>query len=449
MAKSRLGPYRVNTTVLGDCLGTLRNLPDGCVQMCVCSPPYWAKRDYSVTSQVWRGDADCDHMWGEESFTKSAPNRDVSGGFSGRDLGTRGRQGHAASVGMDASRGSFCLRCGAWRGDLGLEPTPELYVTHLVEIFREVRRVLRDDGTLWLNLGDSYAGSGGPGSQYDKKGLGKGRFKKFRTPSRVVANLKPKDLVGIPWMVAFALRGDGWWLRSDVIWFKPNGKPESVGDRPTCVHEYLFLLSKSRRYFYDQDAIREPNRSKYPRSKMTWEKRKTLGLYDNVEERAKATLGSSRSQHTVRHSGGLGSNPKCRNKRSVWAIKTKPFKGAHFATYPEELPALCIKAGTSERGCCSECGAPWERDPLTEWSPTCACNAAYPGVALPPDDPGYVPYEPVPCVVLDPFMGVGTTAVAAKNLGRFWIGMEMNAEYIKMADKRIARADGVQLELGV
>lgn len=435
----------MNTIVQGDCLSTLRSLPDGCVQMCVCSPPYWAKRDYSVSSQVWGGNADCDHEWGGETFSKSAANRDVSGGFSGKDLGTRGKQGHAASVGMNASRGRFCLRCGAWCGDLGLEPTPELYVEHLVEIFREVRRVLRDDGTLWLNLGDSYAGSGGPGSQYDRTSERKGEFKKFRNPNRKVANLKPKDLVGIPWMTAFALRGDGWWLRSDVIWFKPNGKPESMGDRPTCVHEYLFLLSKSRRYFYDQDAIREPNSDKYPRTKMTWDRRKALGLYDNAEERSKAALGSTQCVHHA--PGGLGSNPKGRNKRSVWVIKTKPFKGAHFATYPEELPKLCIKAGTSEKGCCSECGAPWERDSLTEWSPTCACNAACPGITLPPDDPSYVPYEPVPCVVLDPFMGAGTTGVAAKNLGRFWLGMEVNAGYIEIANRRLARADGVQLEL--
>ena len=232
-------------------------------------------------------------------------------------------------------------------GQLGLESTPDLYVASIVAVFREVWRVLRDDGTLWLNLGDSYSmstrGAGGDGKQYTNSGAVMGDRGWHIGPG-----LKPKDLVGIPWRAAFALQADGWYLRSDIIWSKPNPMPESVTDRPTKAHEYLFLLTKSRRYYYDADAIREPG----------------------AEE------------------GGT------HNKRSVWTIMPKPYKGAHFAVMPEKLVDPCILAGSK------------------------------------PGD-----------TVLDPFCGSGTVGAVCKRLGREFFGIDLNPAYCELAERRIADAD--------
>jgi len=476
MIGGRLGPYKEDTIVSGNCLSTMRQMPDGCVHMCVLSPPYWGLRDYNVMPQVWGGEAGCEHEWGDETLKKTGPTRDTGGGeYSGKDLGTRGKQGYSAAVALEISQGRSCRLCGAWRGNLGAEPTPQLYASHLVEILREVRRILRDDGTLWLNIGDSYV-SNSPGQIYNEKLGGKrghdprksGGIPYPANAQKGNFGLKAKDLVGIPWLVAFALRDDGWYLRRDIIWWKPNCKPESVTDRPTSAHEYLFLFSKEKRYYYDMDAIREPNCGKWPQSKMTREKRKALGMYDDAKTRIKATLGN---QMAYRSPGGMGSNPKGRNKRSVWRvdstlseflwfadqqgvdmsafaaaftgeetdqtniwpINTKPFAGAHFASYPEALVEPCIRAGTSERGCCPKCGAPWKRMAENGWAPTCTCDAG----------------EPIPCIVLDPFMGAGTTGVVAKRLERHYIGMDINQEYIRIANDRIAREDGIQLGFGI
>jgi DNA modification methylase len=254
-------------------------------------------------------------------------------------------------------------------------------VTKLVTIFREVRRVLKPDGTLWLNLGDSYArdarkGQHKPGDMgkqshvYDRGGGGASAMMDFEA-----CRLKPKDLIGIPWTVAFALRADGWYLRSDIIWSKPNVMPESVTDRPTKSHEYLFLLSKSERYFYDAAAIVEPFVGKN-------EHDRTGGSYAPPGQTA----------HSSRTNGSRGSHRLVgRNRRTVWTINTKPYKGAHFATFPAELPRICILAGT---------------------------------------EPGDV--------VLDPFAGSGTTCAVAKSLGRRFVGIELNADYVALAEKRIA-----------
>jgi site-specific DNA-cytosine methylase len=219
----------------------------------------------------------------------------------------------------------------------------------MVDVFREVRRVLRKDGTLWLNLGDSYAASGERSNNNGTGATTMGTLNKaagLRLP-RVSHGLKPKDLVGIPWRVAFALQADGWYLRSDIIWSKPNPMPESVTDRPTKAHEYVFLLTKSARYYYDADAVREPHESldhhlRYPNSRYA----ETGKWGDNGK------------------SGGVegGMNPAGRNLRSVWTIATAPYPGAHFATFPPKLVEPCVKAGTSERGVCGECGAPWVRE---------------------------------------------------------------------------------------
>src|ERR1041385_3605223 len=355
-----------NSVLCGDALSILKTLPDESVQCCVTSPPYWGLRDYQTKHQIWPNSLPlCEkHDWEVHIVP-------ATGGVGDYEEG-RVRHIQARKQAHRKKESDFCSRCGAWRGSFGLEPTPELYVKHAVEIFREVRRVLRKDGTLWLNIGDSYAS--GKGSCYNPGGgdtsLAKGRkaagahpLDRGNVSDLARSGLKPKDLVGIPWMLAFALRADGWYLRSDIVWEKPNPMPESVVDRPTRSHEYIFLLTKAPRYFYDQEAIREP------------------GSWNTNERVARARLGT-KSNPTDKRSGirprklaepgnGVKNNtffdqamlvmPGTRNKRSVWTITTQAYPEAHFATFPEELPRLCIAAGTSEVGCCPKCGAPWER----------------------------------------------------------------------------------------
>jgi DNA modification methylase len=275
---------------------------------------------------------------------------------------------------------------------IGLEKTPEQYVEKLVTIFREVRRVLKDDGTLWLNLGDSYAGAGwrnnndNPGyKQTTNKGTNISGIK-------IKTECKPKDLIGIPWMVAFALRVDGWYLRQDIIWHKPNPMPESVTDRCTKAHEYIFLLSKSQRYYYDTEAIRE--KANYDGRKDTVMKGSQKYNTSVVPNQAAHTFAVNGHERWKQDENGM----HVRNRRSVWTVNTKPFKEAHFAVFPPKLIEPCIKAGCPEGG-----------------------------------------------IVLDPFMGAGTTAVVARMLNRNFIGFELNKEYVEMANKRLYKELGMFL----
>jgi DNA modification methylase len=351
----------------GDALETLRELPAGAAQMCVTSPPYWGLRDYGTAA--WDGGAaDCDHA-GEPFRTRANVNGNTGTGIDGKNA--EGRQFYR----------DRCRKCGARRIDrqLGLEATPEAYVARMVDVFREVRRVLRDDGTLWLNIGDSYAGGGTIGRNDQGKRVSDGAMMDGwkSTPNMgtraAVATCKPKDLVGIPWMLAFALRADGWYLRSDIIWSKPNPMPESVTDRPTKAHEYLFLLSKRERYYYDADAIREAaeyGRGDWKNGRATWD-----------------ALGAERVLGTNGHTGEGG-----RNKRDVWTIATAPYPDAHFATFPPDLVRPCILAGSPDGG-----------------------------------------------VVLEPFAGSGTTLQVAKELGRQAIGIELSGEYLPMITARVDR----------
>ena len=281
----------------------------------------------------------------------------------------------------------FGLRDYGTANQIGLEPTPDAFVAALVAVFREVRRVLADDGVLWLNLGDSYAGGGY--SNHDVNGAawkaamnGDKRQSRQQDQRNALApfGIKPKDLIGVPWMVALALRADGWYLRSDIIWHKPNPMPESVTDRPTKAHEYLFLLTKSERYFYDAGAIREPHQtSNTIRDTGT---RGTQGY-------AKAHGLSAPARD---NNGGLGYTEGGRNRRTVWTVPTMPYSGAHFATMPEKLVEPCILAG-------SRLG---DR-------------------------------------VLDPFMGSGTVGAVAERLGRRWVGLDLNPAYHQLAKKRTAQ----------
>ena len=277
----------------------------------------------------------------------------------------------------------FGLRDYGHDGQIGLEASPEAFVAKLVEVFREARRVLRDDGTLWLNLGDTYAGyHGNKNASYEDAPSNKGGY--FENQRKTLVNhngIKNKDLIGIPWRVAFALQADGWYLRQDIIWHKPNPMPESVRDRCTKAHEYIFLLSKSDRYFYDADAIKEPSHSEVQ------SRHRANGI--GVEEQGKRTgAGNITANCGVREK---------RNRRSVWTVATKPYKGAHFATFPPDLIRPCILAGCPKDG-----------------------------------------------TVLDPFGGAGTTALVALQEGRKAVLCELNPDYIALAHKRL---EGLQLRI--
>lgn len=339
----------------------------------------------------------------------------------------------------------FGLRDYGVEGQMGLEKTPAEYVEKLVQVFREVRRVLRDDGTLWLNLGDSY---NSPGPNNHNKSSIIGTTKLDGQPStKSVPGLKHKDLIGIPWRVALALQADGWYLRQDIIWSKPNPMPEGVTDRCTKAHEYIFLLSKQAHYFYDADAIKEA--SIYGPG---------CGWDDAGHEIARKTFNMANPSFRA--------IKPTRNRRSVWTITTKPFREAHFATFPPEIPEICIKAGTSEKGQCPECGNPWvrvvEKGELVgkdrggnykgrESEVDAAmqnrmkgCDSR-PGMSYENKTTGWQPtcshgLDPVPQTVCDPFSGAGTVGMVAEKLDREFIGIELNPAYNEMAEKRIDAA---------
>lgn len=334
------------------------------------------------------------------------------------------------------------LRDYGVEGQIGLEKTPEEYIEVMVGVFRLVRDVLRDDGTLWLNIGDSYAtGSSG---QNGGKGSSLTPHKKYASIYRPkLKGYKSKDLVGIPWMLAFALRADGWYLRSDIIWDKPNPMPESVKDRPTKSHEYIFLLTKKPQYFFDAWAIKNPS-------------------IEPDQRREKAQPIDYKRFPTVQINGVRKRDKiyPMANAKTVWRIATQSYKEAHFATFPEKLVEPCILAGTSEHGCCQECGAPWDRiiEPSKEYAKHlgksmhdhsddlgAGMSQKHPTVNAEYLTKGWeqgckcVTGDPIPCTILDPFDGSGTTRFVAEKLGRFSVGVELNPEYIELGKTRTAQ----------
>lgn len=401
-------------------------LPDKSVQCVVTSPPYWGLRDYG-TARWNGGDPDCDHIVGE-----------IRTGAGMAALGDKYRGGgHKAAEYKPLMAKGECPKCGAIRADgqLGLEKTPEEYVANMVAVFREVWRVMRDDGTLWLNLGDCYVHSEpGGGSVFDNGRTGgrksyvgdkpRGREK----VSTLVRGLKTKNMVGIPWRVAFALQADGWYLRSDIIWHKPNPMPESVRDRPTKAHEYLFLLTKAERYFYDAEAVKEPGsmasleRISQPNfdnqtggdkdygngTNKNRSMRKTLENWKHSTDKQRGRDGDGerklKKSHPAGDRAGAGNkmgrgagwrdNPECyspmRNKRTVWTIATAPYSGAHFATFPPALVEPCILAGSA-----------------------------------------------VGDYVMDPFSGSGTVGQVCLQHGRRYVGVELKMDYIDLARERL------------
>ena len=351
---------------------------------------------------------------------------------------------------------------GTGDAGIGLEDTPEEWASALVRVFSELRRVLRDDGTLWVECGDSYAG-----------GSGKMDWAASGTPVRgggrrkPVAGRKPKDVVGQPWMLAFALRADGWYLRSPIIWHKPNCMPESATDRPTVAHSYVFLLSKQPQYFYDQDAVREP----YDSTAVAPAFRRDSAHYlNNAHHPGSASDpdGRSATAKETHASHERSPNPDGRNSRSVWTIPTEKYSGDHYATWPQALVERMILAGTSEHGVCPECGSPWERvteggivsgsmsgqsvrDPLgrghsghrtEEGKPQGTMSREGWQARTAKTTTGWAPgcdhdHDPVPAVILDPFMGAGTTALVARRLGRHSVGIELSEPYCAQAATRL------------
>jgi DNA modification methylase len=430
----------------GDALDQLRTLPDGSAHMCVTSPPYFGLRSYNVPPSVWGGDADCTHEWTGRRDYKDSPTRNGGEGVGFDDAATTKAQRWTESA--------ECARCGAWRGCLGNEPTPERYVANLVAVFREVGRVLRPDSTLWLVLGDSFANDGKWGGRSGGKHVKELHGKTGVGREKRLTGLKGKDLIGIPWMVAFALRADGWYLRSAITWVKRAPMPESVTDRPTSATEMIFLLSRQPQYFYDAEAVREPQ---------------TGNTHPQRERRRPKADGAqvgTKNNHSFNVAiGKYVEVPGGRNLRNAWVLSPEPLSEPHYAAFPSEIPRRAILAGTSEAGCCPACGAPWVRvvkrvkgaaeaagrpkhlqsaastlslsgngsqawaergstAETTGWRPSCSCDAG----------------PPVPCTALDPFCGSGTTWLVANELGRRFVGIELSPTYIEIAKRRAAQA---------
>ena len=351
---------RLNKVYFGDCRDSMRKMAkEGVkVQMCVTSPPYFGLRDYG-TAKWEGGDVDCDHIEKIQSHSGQRADRDqTSQIFKYKGL---------------------CKKCGAVSvdGQIGLEQNPQEFIDNLIEVFACVWDVLADDGTLWVNLGDSYANNSSQASNNGRAGFGNPREK---VVNRIGNGYKQKDLMGMPWRLAFALQDFGWYLRQDIIWHKPNPMPESVTDRCTKSHEYIFLLTKNQKYYFDGKAIQEPA--------------------ENAGKVGGSFKGRQGGAEYHAQSGGVGSDAKeyeNRNKRDVWSVPVKPYSGAHFAVYPEELIEPCILAGSK-----------------------------------------------VGDIVLDPFFGSGTTGAVAQKLGRKWVGCELNKNYEKLQNERLAQ-QGLEL----
>lgn len=378
----------------GDVIDVLSQLPPKSVQMVVTSPPYWGLRDYGTGTWVG-GNPKCIHE-GKRVDSRRKPTVAIIGsdGNFARLL--------KRAAGNNSVQTRTCVKCSAFRIDnqIGSEKTPEEFIEKMVAVFRRVHRVLRDDGTIWLNMGDNYSNGG--------------------------------RLTGMPWRLALALQADGWILRQDIIWHKPSPMPESVRNRCTKAHEYIFLLAKSSKYFYDAEAIR---------TESDWQWKDVQGWREGIKDNSYDPVPY---RNDSRQRTGA-------NKRSVWAVASESYEGAHFATFPRKLIEPCILAGTSEKGRCPKCGAPWRRVvdkkqltrprpndyvkrkgddgtgnscansvagvdvKTTGWEPTCSCGVK----------------KTVPCVVLDPFVGSGTTCCVALANGRWSVGIDLSEQYLR------------------
>jgi len=431
-----------NRVIQGDCIEVMRQMPADSVDTVITSPPYWGLRSYEETEKVWGGDPNCEHEWSNEI------GKDVIGNAPSDRTTMTGGMGIRETE-SEASRGNFCCKCGAWKGQLGLEPTFELYIDHLMQIFDEVKRVLKPTGSFWLSLGDTYGGSGCGKGDYrsdNKRGLNIPDLYSNK-PNPQLKALQPKCLVGVPWRVALRMIDEhGWILRNDICWYKPNHMPSSVKDRLTNSWEHVFHFVKSRKYFYDLDAIREP----YSPTSTRWG-----GNVMNPPKATKYPNGVTEWDFHRANKERLWHASEGKNPGDMWSINTEPFPDAHFAVFPEEL---CIKPilASCPKQVCKECGkarvriTKAKREPFE--SPTqekilkiqnfgkssifrtreiarerktigwtdCGCGAGF-GSGI----------------VLDPMCGSGTALVTAYKLGRDYIGIDISEKYVEMTENRL------------
>lgn len=491
LLQSKLPSYHIE---VGDVRAGLAMLPDNTIQCVVTSPPYYGLRSYNTNPQVWGGARKglCDHTW------ESVDRRIGGGGYSDKStlagFTNPNTKGRAMDEDSHTSSSAFCTSCGAWCGELGSEPTVEMFVDNLVEVFAAVKRVLRDDGVLWLNVGDSYTGSNGNGYKQtmDKtnRTTGESGNVDLRKRNSRQDTLPEKNLCLIPERLAIALQDDGWYIRSCVAWCKKSAMPESVTDRPSSSWEHVWMCTKKANYYYDSAAVRQ----------------EAVGRGGSADDFArsftkdKVIPNHSDTPHRQNRTPTLGTGSA--NLRNTWILSPEPFSGmycgtcgilfsgealgktkkrdddgepimlcpgcgtstgwiSHYAAYPTELAALAIKASTSEYGACDTCGAPWRRridhkrspvaktfnpkhlasdktglhqpgwqkEPSTSttttgWEPSCKCIGS----------------NVIPCLVLDPFMGSGSTAIAALRNKRRVLGTELSPVYADMAEQRIRYA---------
>lgn len=477
--------------LVGHVLEVLHRLPDKSVHSVTTSPPYFGLRVYQGDQNlIWGGMPGCEHDWSISGGGLLHENRN---NLRGSQDSVHGKTGTAHIFKFDKESSHSCSKCSAWRGSFGLEPSIDMYVKHTIEIMREIRRVLRDDGVLFWNIGDSYAGGGRGAFLGYQEGMGEPL-----PPQKPTDGLKPKDLCLVPFRVALAAQADGWWVRCDIIWSKHNCTPDPVSDRPTRNHEYILMLTKSgdstfwthrdkngtrarpepdfrwNNVFTGEEVATEPTdanlevvcpdcegkgeradlfgclecetcggegvTTKWKRFNL-WTSHDYFWDKEAVKEEGTYPAGTKAAKGSKkRHSQPLvNSRPPeykvydgMRNIRSVWSFPTRPYRSAHFACFPSELPTRTITASTSEKGVCPKCGAPWtrktrkemvgdiEKTVTTGWAPTCDCNE--------PDT--------VPALVLDPFAGSGTTIEVSRELGRHCIGIDISEKYQKLGEKR-------------
>ena len=405
----------------GNVMDVLRKYPDGYFHCSITSPPYWQMRLYGTDPVVWDETYKCSpagHTWGDPiPRGHSAMTNQSFNERWGNSAGAKKQEGGGRTGG---NCGRFCTGCNAWLGELGGEPDPADYIRHIVQVCREIYRVLRDDGTFWLNIGDGYlseggnAGQGKTGQRADRSFTAPG-FKKSRG-----FGLGEKQLMFLPERIAIALQDDGWICRSRIVWQKKNPLPAPVRDRPVSSHEVVLLLTKKKKYFYDYIAVREPHVSRPQR----WSKK-----------RQPRDVGGAVPPQT--HSGSSWC-PSGRNLRDVWSLATGRSKVKHYAVFPKSLVERPIKAGTSELGCCPTCGEPWRRvlKPRGEVKPLSKATDEYVGAAA--VTAGWFlncdcEEGSVPCMVLDPFAGLGTTGLACIESGRDFVGVELSTEHAQNA----------------
>jgi len=460
----------VGKIICGDCLKIMRDIPDNSIDVVLTSPPYWALRDYSTNPQIWGGDKNCKHIWREIDVLRKATKGDKPSKNSKVAIN------RTNSENRPGKPSDFCSKCGAWRGELGLEPTFDLYISHLCDIFDEAKRVLKKSGSCWVVIGDTYSGSGA-----GQKDTGKAVYKEdnFRK-NPVKTNLPNKCLCQIPFRFSIEMCNRGWILRNTIIWHKNNCMPSSVNDRFTVDFEYVFFFTKNKKYFFNQQF--EPMLSnEYDKKRMSGGRKEYKGKWSDSDDAE--SYGSPRARTQRKKSWDskriqtafVAGYKQGRNKRCVWNINTKRFKEPHFAVFPEKLIEPMIDAGCP-RYVCSKCGKPREKiyevvgHQITDFIKIDGGdkNGKYYGseqkdyesskTQKPSETKKRIfksmseikdyKYSDCHCgakfkpgIVLDPFLGAGTTAVVAKKLGRNFIGIELNPDYIEIAKKRLANIE--------